>query len=192
MKSASLEFKTSGITLAELMVVVFLVSFLGLLGTYMLFDADAWLAHYRLRAAARDLYSNMQKARMQAIRENRSWAIVFDVEGNRYILCSDKGPDGVWSSYEDNTIVETINLSSYKSGVTYGAGTATHGATSDEGGIPSDFVSFNYNVVVFGSEGYPSTSGYCYLTNKKGEACAVGALTSGVITVKVWNGTTWE
>jgi Tfp pilus assembly protein FimT len=178
-----------GFTLVELMVIVGLLVILGLLSTS--FNTGSWLAYYRLKGAVRDLSMNMQKARVNAIKDKKSWAIVFDTANSCYYICSDPGHDNSWSSINDNIIDQTIKLSDYKSGTSYGSGTATKNVSGD-GVIPSDYVSFNSNVVVFSPNGVPSNSGYCYISNNNNDVCAVGALTSGAIRIRKWNGTAWR
>jgi type IV fimbrial biogenesis protein FimT len=77
--------KTCGFSLVELMVTVSLLAFLGLCaGT--LIDAKSWMAHYRLRAAASDLATGMQTARITAVKRNMYCTITFnqDIEGINY------------------------------------------------------------------------------------------------------------
>ena len=178
-----------GSTLVELMVVVGLLLILGLLSTS--FDTESWLANYRLRSAARDLSMNMHKTRLNAIKGNRPWAIVFDTSKNCYHICSGPGHDNKWSSTDDNQIEQTIVLSDYKSGITYGNGSASRNVSGD-GAIPTDSVSFNSNVLAFNSNGTASGSGYCYISNNHKEVYAVGALASGSIRLKKWDGAAWK
>jgi Tfp pilus assembly protein FimT len=178
-----------GFTLVELMVIVGLLVILGFLSTS--FNTGSWLAHYRLKGAVRDLSMNMQKARINAIKDKKSWAIVFDTINNCYYVCSDPGQDNTWSTINDNIIDQTVILSRYKSGISYGSGTATKNVSGD-GVIPSDYVSFNSQVLVFNPNGVTSSSGYCYISNDQNDVCAVGALTSGAIRIRKWNGTSWQ
>ncbi len=184
----------SGITLVEVIIVFGL---LAVIATFAYPNFKNWLPDYRLKGAARDLYSNMQLVRMNAVKQNKNWAIVFDVANNKYYLCSDSGPDGKWSNISDNTVFQTINLSNYESGISYGHGNATTNATASGGTFPPDDVSFNNgtgdpNVAVFTPKGFCVGGGYCYLSNVNNTAYAVGAQTSGVIVLKRWNGTTWN
>ncbi|RLB14646.1 MAG: prepilin-type cleavage/methylation domain-containing protein, partial [Deltaproteobacteria bacterium] len=82
--------KKNGFTLIE-----FLVTFviLGILTAIAIPGFARWLPNYRLKSAARDVYSNMQLAKMGAIKANADWAIVFDTGASRYLICSDKGAD---------------------------------------------------------------------------------------------------
>jgi Tfp pilus assembly protein FimT len=181
--------ENNGSTLVELLIVMGLCLILGLLSTS--FDSGSWLSNYRLRAAARDLSMNMQKARIKAIKENRPLAMVFDTAHSCYHICTDPGNDNKWSTINDNIIEQTIELSRYKSGITYGGGGASRNVSGD-GPIPSDSVSFNSNVLSFSPKGVASSSGYCYLSNDRNEVYAIGALTSGAIRIRKWDGTTWQ
>jgi prepilin-type N-terminal cleavage/methylation domain-containing protein len=181
-----------GFSLVELMVTLSLLAFFGLVATQSSFDTRSWFASHRLRAAARELSMNMQKTRTLAIKENRSWAIVFDTGSNSYSICSNWGPDNQWSTLADNTITKVVDFNSYRSGVGYGHGSAAFAATQDHGSFPADDVSFTGNLVVFNSSGLPSTSGYCYLSNSQSGAYAVGAQNSGTIRVKSWKGSDWN
>lgn len=180
----------TGMTLIELVVTVSLIAFCAALAGYALFDARGWLAHHRLGAAARELYYRMQSVRLYAVRDNHDWAIIFVPEENKYLICSDPGPDNSWSNTADNITAETVDFSSYQGDVGYGSGSAKVAATGSSS-FPSDCVSFNHNTLKFSPRGTPSASGYCYLANPKGESCSVGALTNGLVKIAFWNGQAW-
>ncbi len=152
----------------------------------------SWLPDIRLKSAARDLFSQMQKTRMQAVKENRDWAIVFDTANNRYYICNDQGVDATWTSAADltgtgdNTIVETMDLAAYRHGIGYGPGAAA--AAVGGGGLPAGNVSYTNNVVIFNPRG-TGTAGYVYLDHQANTtAYAVGSLTSGSIRMRRWTG----
>ncbi|MCU0587751.1 MAG: GspH/FimT family pseudopilin [Syntrophobacteraceae bacterium] len=177
-----------GFTLLELLVTIALLAFMGFLAATS-FDTGSWLAHHRLKGAARELSVSMQKARMSAIKENRSWAIVFDPANNRYCICSGRGADNNWATLADNVISQTVSLTSLKSGITFGFGGA---AAAADGGGTSDPVTFANDAVVFNSKGLTSSlSGFCHLTNDHGDAYAVGARPSGSIVTRKWSGS-WQ
>jgi prepilin-type N-terminal cleavage/methylation domain-containing protein len=173
---------SSGFTLLELMITL---SILGILATFAVPAFSAWLPEYKLKRAVRELYSNMQFARMTAIRQHRKYRVVFNLAGNgSYIL---QGPD--------NTTEKSINFLDYDAGGTigYGFGNATKAANTSGGPLPSDHISYRYNKAVFNSRGTGST-GYVYLSNNLGTAFAVGTWSAGTIVVKKWNNSThcWE
>lgn len=180
-----------GFTLTELMVTI---AVLGILTAIAIPGFSSWLPDYRLKSAARDVYSNMQSAKMGAVKENMTWRIVFDTGAGSYSIWS-PGPNGTWDGYAgDDEQIKTVDLSSYKSGVGYGHGNATTNATSGGGTFPDDNVSYSSNLAVFNSRG-TGTAGYVYLENKKGTTTyAVSTLSSGGVRLVKWNSSTsaWE
>ncbi len=178
--------RDTGFSLVEVVVVLSLLSILSTIAIPSFLD---WLPHYRLKSATRDLYSNMQRAKIGAIKNNKDWALVFEPTNRRYLLCSDKGTDDVWSATGDNTIETIAQLADYQSGVGYGHDNVNSDISGDD--FPTDDVSYNSNVAVFNSKGTGS-SGYVYLENEKSSAYAVGSQSSGVIELKIWDGSSWE
>ncbi len=183
--------RTSGASLTEVTATIGLVSLLGLLSINWMFDAGSWMARYRLRSAARDLYYIMRRAQMNSIMENRPWAIIFDPAHGSYLLCSDPGADNSWSNRQDNQVVQRVELAAYEGGIRFGRGSAAKSVTGSRS-FPADFVSFNHNLVVFRPDGSHSTSGYCYLTGHGGATYAVGALATGPVRLKRWSGSAWQ
>ena len=186
--------KKSGFTSTELVVIIGVI---GILTLMAIPGFTTWLPNYRLKGAARDLYSNMQLAKIGAVRANANWAIVFDASVNpgRYFICSDDGPDDTWNGPPamgyDDTVEKTVNLSKYKSGVDFGNGSAT----SPLDGLPfGDGVTFDGDTVVFTSGGVVSSAGegYVYLQNANNDTYVLGALGTGFILMKKWNGAAWK
>lgn len=182
----------AGFSLAELIIGV------GILGILMAVSASqlaSFIPSMQLRAAVRELYSNMQSTRLNAVKTNTNWAMVFDPANNRYLVCSDKGPDDSWSSTADNTCPIAVDLTaSYKNGVQYGHGNliGNNSASSPPGAFPADNVSFNNNVLSFSPLGI-SNSGYVYLQNQKQTPLyAIGTLSSGAINIVKWAGGSWK
>ena len=185
-----------GFTLAEILVVVAII---GIMATIAAPNFSTWTADIRLKGAARELYSNMQMAKINAIKRNSDSAIVFDTTNNKYYFCDNPGVDTTWTGINDaigtgdNTIVQTIDLNSYKSGIGYGHASIPAGqsATTPAGTFPGDDVSYASNVVIFDSRGI-GNGGYVYLQNNKNTVYAVGTQTSGVIMLKKWTGGGWQ
>lgn len=179
--------KKHGFTLIELMVVLVV---LGIMAAIALPGFSTWLPKYRLKSAARDIYSNMQLAKMGAIKTNADWAIVFDTTAgaHRYLVCSDDGADGDWATTGDNTKERTVDLADYKAGVSYGHGNAT----APIGGGWDDDITYANNVAVFNPRGTAS-GGYVYLENSKNTTTyGAGTRISGVILLRKWTGAAWE
>ena len=178
--------RQAGFTMVELMIVIVVIAILSAIAVP---NIISWLPNYRLKAAARDLYSNMQQVKMKAIKENKDWAIVFDSANNRYYICSDKGADNSWSATGDNSITATINLLSYKNGIGYGHGSATVAVGAGFGG---DDISYISNVVVFNPRGSGS-AGYVYIDHQTHTTTfAVGTVSSGSIRLLKWRGNKWQ
>jgi prepilin-type N-terminal cleavage/methylation domain-containing protein len=183
--------KRNGFTLLEVLV-TFVV--LAIVAAITIPGFAKWLPDYRLRAAAREVYSNMQLAAMSAMKSNSDWAIVFDTAANRYLLCSDRGSDDSWSGTADNVVEKSVLLSNYESGVKYGHGVATKSATTPPEALPADDVSYQYNVAVFNPIGTGS-AGYVYLENDEGTITyAAGTRSTGIILLRKWNSSNseWE
>ncbi|MCD6321460.1 MAG: GspH/FimT family pseudopilin [Clostridiales bacterium] len=66
--------KISGFTLIELMIAIGIISIMTAIAVPAVMN---WLPNYRLKAAARDLYSNMQKAKLEAVKRNTNVIIIF-------------------------------------------------------------------------------------------------------------------
>lgn len=170
-----------GFTLIETMVVVGILLLFGMMTTS--FNANSWFANYRIRSAARDLASTIQKARMGAIKDSTNWSIFFDTTAGTYQLQPATGPAD-----------SAVKLSDYKSGVAFGVGNATKDISG--GGTPADpvtapSVGTKQFRLTFTSTGMLTASGWCYLANSAGAAYAVGAMQSGAVRMWKWNGNDW-
>lgn len=189
----------SGFTLVEVMVVV---SMIGILSAIAIPAFSSWWPDYRLRSAARDLYSNLQRAKMGAIKNNTQWRVYFDnnVSPGRYFLLSGPGIDGVWGTPTtlggDDVVAMTFNLSAHK-GVDFGNGDATTQIDGGAFGSPID-----YNIIAgaptppatnFTSRGTVNLFGYVYLSNGNGTCYAVGTPSpAGIIDLRRWINGAWE
>jgi len=85
-----------GVTMMDLIVTVGIFLILAAIASLNTVDA---LASYRLNAAARQLYVELQRVRMKAISENRRFRVVFSSEADTYQL----QPQNPGSSTYDNT-----------------------------------------------------------------------------------------
>jgi prepilin-type N-terminal cleavage/methylation domain-containing protein len=72
-----------GVTLIELIIVMVIIA-IG--ATLMVPGIGAWMPHYRLRSATRDIVSTMRIAQMKAISNNLTYQVRFDPGNRSYIL----------------------------------------------------------------------------------------------------------
>ena len=176
--------RKNGFTIIELVIAMVVI---GIIAAISIPNLLSWLPQYRLQSAAQDLYFNLYLAKISAIKNNASWAIVFNAGADTYHVCSGKGPDNSWGG-TDNEVIKKVVLSDYGSGVAFGRGNA---AAPIGGTFGTDFITYSSpaNVAVLNSEG-TSNAGYVYLTNSTNAACyGVGTRSSGVVILRQWIGT---
>jgi type IV fimbrial biogenesis protein FimT len=190
-----------GFSLIELVIVMIIM---GVVASIAFPAFSAWLPNYRLRVAAKDLYSNLQLTKLTAVKQNATSAVIFDTGASpgKYFICSDPGANGNWdgptSMGGDDTSIKTVDLSKYGSGVDYGAGNATDDIPGG-GAAPADVITYTTpaDVALFSPSGTvinPGTSGsYAYLSNDRGSTYGVGTPSiAGAVILRKWNGDAWE
>jgi prepilin-type N-terminal cleavage/methylation domain-containing protein len=109
--------KNSGFTLLELAVVIAII---GILSGIAIPNFINWLPKYKLKNAAMDMRANFNATRLNAVKTNTEWAVIFDTANNEYHICSDSGANSVWDGPSgDDTVVKTVHLSDYNAGVSF-------------------------------------------------------------------------
>jgi type IV fimbrial biogenesis protein FimT len=149
----------SGISAIEVMVVIAVISIAAAMAVPAV---NGYLPDYRVKRAAREMYSNLQRAKMAAVKECANCNINFST-----------GPD----TYVENLSNKTIGLGNYGSGVQFGG---PGGETFPASGT------FTFN-----ARGMCPVAGYAYLTNAQQSIYyRVGITTAGVVRMERHNPTT--
>jgi prepilin-type N-terminal cleavage/methylation domain-containing protein len=120
--------REQGFTLIELMITMVI---LGILLGLAIPGFSSWLPRYRLRGAARDVFSNLQLAKMTAVKDRARCGVLFDVTNGKYRVVS-AGPNRTFGDADDVTL-KTVDFAEYGSAVGYGHGTASQTATTPAG-----------------------------------------------------------
>ncbi len=174
MRNQVVEKKEPGFTLIEMLV---LVAVLGIIAAIAIPGFANLGPRARLKAATRNIVSDMQLARAKALKDRSPWTIEFDTSSGQYTL----------SSATDD--LKTVRLSDY-TGTSLGS---AYGSRPDEPNPGSlDGVTFDDDKIVFNSDG-TSVSGTVYLKNADNDTYAIGCL-SAAGRIKTWHnyGSGWE
>jgi type IV fimbrial biogenesis protein FimT len=75
--------RTTGFTLIELLVVLAIVIIMSAMATP---SVNRWMGNYRVKTAARQLATDMQFARMNAVSQNRTYLVTVSPATNQYAI----------------------------------------------------------------------------------------------------------
>jgi prepilin-type N-terminal cleavage/methylation domain-containing protein len=165
----------NGFTLIEMLIVMAIMAVLAGIAIPMF---SVMTPDYKLKQAAQDLYSNLQNAKMEAVRTNNVHYIEFEPGSNTYTHKYIDKNNG-------NAVVplDSYSLASYGKGIIFGKGDANE--ITGIGSYTDDKAQFN-------TRGMGLTEGCVYLTNSKKSAYAVCSRLSGVVTIRKWVSGSWR
>jgi len=135
----------SGFTLIELIVII---SILGVLAIISIPAYVSWMPSYQLKGAARDIYSNLQLAKLEAVKGNTNCTVNIDVAGNAYNLM--KGASQI----------KVVSLQGYGQGI----------ILAEPGDTTGEITFSSQGMATFASPVPADDIGKIFVTNSKGSA----------------------
>jgi prepilin-type N-terminal cleavage/methylation domain-containing protein len=155
---------SKGMTLVELMVVVVIVGIMSAMAIPMIRNTRP-----KLKAAARDIISDLQVTRLNAMRDGRlaRWRLTFDSDGKSYTVShlTSLGNDNKIDTDDDGYETDkTVNLGDRSPNIKFGSG---YGPIPDSDADTSDGVTFTGNKVTFRSDGSANMGGTIYVMDIK-------------------------
>ena len=174
----SVKKQEGGYTFIELLIAMVVIAILAATAIPAIID---WMPNYRLKKAARTLFSNIQLARLVSVRSNAPCAVVFNAAADEYYVCTDSG-DGSWTTIANNTILKRINLAELPGNIQLGA---APGITPLTGGAPGINGNTFNNAAEFNVRGLLNqASGSVYIQNDEGVTYGIEVLASGAMTMQ--------
>jgi prepilin-type N-terminal cleavage/methylation domain-containing protein len=177
--------RTHGFTTIELIVVIALFA---ILVGIAIPGFSRWLPNYRLRAAARDMFSNFQHAKLTAVKKYRTCAITFnqDIGGtvHDYVVYVDNDDDLEFDDPGDEVLTSVLFSERYK-GVSFdttkggGDGIEDSIINNDDANPTIGFLSNGFSV---DNAGDPA-SGSVFLINLNGRERELAVSAAGNITI---------
>ena len=170
---------STGFSLIELMTVIAIIGMMSAIAAPSLLRS---LPEKQLKNAARNLYADMQKARLLAVKENRKIYIRFDDTGNFYYF--------VYKDTDDSTKATFRRDLSEYGDVSFGFGEALKKFDKkwDGDDLPAKYV----DDTNFSSTGTAKTQSI-FMHNKNNDVCyAVSVINYGAVKIRRFNGTSWD
>ena len=159
-----------GFTLIEVCIVVAIIAVAAAVAIPSFID---WLPHMRLKEATRDIASNIQLTRLQAVSTNTNTSLIFTLASESYTLGT-----------HTYSLPDSVNF-----GGGPAAGNGVNGLS-----YAADGVSFTADTITFQPNGQINNNenGAIYITNDDAdEAYAIEVRTTGKVTIYYWDGSSW-
>ena len=147
-----------GFTLVETLIAI---SILGILALIAIPNFLNWIPHYRLKWGAREVYSNLQLARLRAVATNSQYGVTFNNTTNDYCLvplpsthvcasqeCCLVNNNPATKCYTDSALA--CSSHGLSSGITFGSASGALGPPSNPTtAVESDGITYPNNKVTF-------------------------------------------
>lgn len=178
------------------MVVVGVLVLLGILASSVLMDSAGWLAHYRLRSAAKSIAMVFQAAKMEAIKSNMACAVAFgqalddgiQYDGVAFVdannnLNYDSDGNGAYNPSGDERVLKRLDISFYKGVQFDSAKGGGSGLTFAVNGDGKPAIAFNSRGLPRDGSGTPG-GGSAFLVNDHGSRLSIVVNTTGSIRIE--------
>lgn len=176
----------AGFAFVELMIVIALI---GIMSAIAVPSYLRSLPEKRLRSATMNLYADMQKARLLAVKRNTNVFIQFNATEKSYSISIDENKDGNIS--DDEQRIRT--LSDYEE-VIYGCTTNEgwyNGQSIPESGVPEDN-SFSFTSTGVMDTAMPISIYLRYLNNDTIISYAITLTQFGAVKIRRFDGNIWD
>jgi type IV fimbrial biogenesis protein FimT len=159
-----------GFTLVEVAVTL---SILAIMATIAIPTYISWLPKHRLQISARQIYDDLNLAKMEAVRRNTDVCITFSLANNNYKVFVDANSDGTYTSPGDTILKNNVAL---------------------ENGVTISNTTFTGGTIGFNNRGMATNTGRADLTNPTGIKMRINVITTGYISILTSKdgGATWS
>jgi len=158
-----------GFTLVEVAVTL---SILAIMATISIPTYISWLPKHRLQTSARQIYDDLNLAKMEAVKRNTDVCITFSSANNNYRVFVDTDSDGSYIPPGDILLKSNVAL---------------------ENAVTISNTTFTGGTIGFNNRGMATNTGRADLTNPTGIRMRINVITTGYISIQTSTdgGATW-